>query len=73
MKTPSGEECVVNYLNRKCPYAEYKTDIEVNQSGYELITVSQFVKAHYMVYLTQMNNYTNTCDALTKLPTTRRL
>ena len=40
MKTPSGDECTVNYLNRRCPYAEYKNDIEVNQEGYEMITVS---------------------------------
>ena len=40
MKTASGEECVVNHLNRRCPYAEYKSDVELGQKGYEMIAVS---------------------------------
>ena len=24
MKTPSGDECIVNNLNRRCPYAEFR-------------------------------------------------
>lgn len=29
MKTASGEECIVNYLNRECPYAKYTSDVEL--------------------------------------------
>jgi len=30
MKTAGGDECTVNYLNKKCPYAEYTSDIQLN-------------------------------------------
>lgn len=39
MRTATGEECVVNHLNRKCPYAQYLSDIEQDQKGYEMIAV----------------------------------
>lgn len=29
MKTAGGDECVVNFLNKKCPYAEYVSDIQL--------------------------------------------
>lgn len=57
MKTAGGEECTVNYLNPKCPYAEYSSDIQANKKGYEVIRVNQFVNATYMVYLSKSPKY----------------
>ena len=57
MKTATGEECTVNHLNRKCPYAEYINDVEQDEKGYEMIAVKQFIEANYMVYLSKSTEY----------------
>lgn len=68
MKTSSGEECVVNHLNRQCPYVQYQSDIQLGQQGYELITVSQFVDATYMVFLSKSPDYVANCTLASAIP-----
>lgn len=67
MRTPDGQECVVDSFNRVCPYAQKLNDVGPDQRGLETILVDRFVKATYMVYVTKGPAY-NTCPQVAGLP-----
>lgn len=51
----------MNYLNPKCPYAEFTNDVLLGQKGYEMIKINQFSDATYLIYETKSSNYESSC------------
>ena len=61
MRSADGKECVVSPANRICPFATHVQSISNNQKGFEVIELSRFTNAYYMVYLTKNPSLSGNC------------
>jgi hypothetical protein len=61
IRSADGKECVVSPANRVCPFASHIQSISNNEKGFEVIELSKFTNAYYMVFLTKNPRLSTNC------------
>ena len=60
IETYDGKICTVTPINTDCPYAKHIRDVKSGEKGSEIIEIKKWLKAYYMVYVSEGGKY-GTC------------